>query len=176
VCIFVQTPVHLALTLKARHGLDPSRIERVTIRAPLPTLTNPGYTNVAPYQTPLKARISARFTVAAALLGRPVDEYAYYENIADPEVLALSDRIDLLDPAAGQEGRVDIEAVCGGVSYAASGLEMDSLTPTTEKIIAKFKRLTAHLPSKRSDDVLEMVLALEDVPRIGALTALLRPA
>jgi 2-methylcitrate dehydratase PrpD len=176
VCIFVQTPVHLALTLKARHGLDPSRIERVTIRAPLPTLTNPGYTNVAPYQTPLKARISARFTVAAALLGRPVDEYAYYENIADPEVLALSDRIDLLDPAADQEGRVDIEAVCGGVSYAASGLEMDSLTPTTEKIIAKFKRLTAHLPSKRSDDVLEMVLALEDVPRIGALTALLRPA
>jgi 2-methylcitrate dehydratase PrpD len=174
VCVFVQTPVHLALTLKARHDLDASRIERVTIRAPWPTLTNPGYTNVAPYQTPLKARISVRFTVAAALLGRPVDEYAYYENTTDAQVLAMSDKIELLDPAGDQDGRVDVEVVCGGVSYAVSGLEMDSLTPTTEKIIAKFKRLTAHLPAGRSDEVLRMVLTLEDVPRLGALTALLR--
>lgn len=176
VCIFVQTPVHLALTLKARHGLDPSRIERVTLRAPELTLTNPGYTNVAPYQTPLKARISARFTVAAALLGRPVDEYGYYDNITDAEVLALSDRIDLLDPAADQAGRVDLDVVCAGVSYAASGLEMDSLTPTTEKIVAKFKRLTAHLPSNRSEELLRLVLALEDLRDIGELMALLRSA
>lgn len=175
VCIFVQTPVHLALVLKARHDLDASRIERVTIRAPWLTLTNPGYTNVAPYQTPLKARISARFTVAAALLSRPVDEYAWYENTADADVLALSDRIELLDPAPDQDGRVDVEVVCAGRSHRASGLEMDSLTPTTEKIVAKFRRLTAHLPDGRGEAVLRMVLALEDVPRIGALTALLRP-
>jgi 2-methylcitrate dehydratase PrpD len=174
VCIFVQTPVHLALELKARHGLDPARIERVAIRAPLPTLTNPGYKNVAPYRSPLQARISVRFTVAAALLGRPVDEYAYYENIADAEVLALSDRIDLLEPAADQGGRVDIEVVCANVSYTISGLEMDSLTPTPEKIVAKFRRLSAHLPAGRVEEILHVVLALEDVPHIGALTALLR--
>lgn len=176
VCIFVQTPVHLALTLKARHGLDPARIERVKIRAPELTLTNPGYTNVAPYQTPLKARISARFTVAAALLGRPVDEYGYYDNITDADVLALSDRIYLLDPAADQTGRVDLEVVCAGVSYTASGLEMDSLTPTTEKIVAKFKRLTAHLPSNRGEELLRLVLALEDVLDVSELMALLRSA
>ncbi|AOB30378.1 hypothetical protein AKI39_06220 [Bordetella sp. H567] len=177
VCIFVQTPVHLALTLKARHGFDAARIERVTIRAPWLTLTNPGYTNVAPYQTPLKARISVRFTVAAALLGRPVDEYAYYDNTADADVLALSDRIELLDPAPGQDGRVDLEVVCAGASHAISGLEMDSLTPTTDKIIAKFRRLTAPtMPAGRSEALLDMVLALQDVPDIGALTALLRPA
>jgi 2-methylcitrate dehydratase PrpD len=177
VCIFVQTPVHLALTLKARHGFDPARIERVTIRAPWLTLTNPGYTNVAPHQTPLKARISARFTVAAALLGRPVDEYAYYENTSDADVLALSDRIDLLDPAEGQDGRVDLEVVCAGASHRISGLEMDSLTPTTDKIIAKFRRLTAgHMPAEKSEALLNMVLTLEDLPHIGALTALLRPA
>jgi 2-methylcitrate dehydratase PrpD len=177
VCIFVQTPVHLALTLKARHGLDPARIERVTVRAPWLTLTNPGYTNVAPYQTPLKARISARFTVAAALLGRPVDDYAWYDNTDDAEVLALSDRIALLDPAPDQDGRVDLEVVCAGTTHAISGLEMDSLTPTMEKIIAKFRRLTApHMPARQSEAVLDRVLALEDLPRIEALTALLRPA
>ncbi|MFC4276780.1 MmgE/PrpD family protein [Achromobacter aloeverae] len=175
VCIFVQTPVQLALDMKARHDLDPARIERVTIRAPWLTLTNPGYTNVAPYETPLKARISARFTVAAALLGRPVGEYAYYENIDDADVLALADRIDLLDPAGDQDGRVDLEVRCAGLAYQASGLEMDSLTPTPEKIVAKFDRLTAHLPARRVEAARRMVMALEDEPRIGALTALLRP-
>jgi 2-methylcitrate dehydratase PrpD len=175
VCVFVQTPVHLALTLKARHELDASRIERVTIRAPRPTLTNPGYTNVAPYQTPLKARISVRFTVAAALLGRPVDEYTWYENTADADVLALSDRIELLDPAPDQDGRVDVEVWCAGRSHRLSGLEMDSLTPTIDKIIAKFRRLTAHLPGGRGEELLRTVLTLEEVPDVAALTALLRP-
>jgi 2-methylcitrate dehydratase PrpD len=176
VCIFVQTPVHLALTLKARHGFDPTRIERVTIRAPWLTLTNPGYTNVAPHQTPLKARISARFTVAAALLGRPVDEYSYYEQTSDAQVLALSDKIVLLDPASDQDGRVDLEVFCAGAAYQASGLEMDSLTPTTDKIVAKFRRLTGHLPGGRAEQLLQMILALEDVKHLSDLAALLRSA
>ncbi|ANN79075.1 MmgE/PrpD family protein [Bordetella flabilis] len=176
VCIFVQTPVHLALTLKARHGFDPARIDRVTIRAPWLTLTNPGYTNVAPHQTPLKARISARFTVAAALLGRPVDEYSYYEQTTDAQVLALSDKIVLLDPASDQDGRVDLEVFCAGSAYQASGLEMDSLTPTTDKIVAKFRRLTAHLPAGRAEQLLQTILALDDVKHLSELAALLRPA
>jgi 2-methylcitrate dehydratase PrpD len=176
VCIFVQTPVHLALTLKARHGFDPARIDRVTIRAPWLTLTNPGYTNVAPHQTPLKARISARFTVAAALLGRPVDEYSYYEQTSDAQVLALSDKIVLLDPAPDQDGRVDLEVFCAGSAYQASGLEMDSLTPTTDKIVAKFRRLTGHLPAGRAEQLLQMILGLEDVKQLSELAALLRSA
>jgi hypothetical protein len=173
VCVFVQTPVHLALELARRHGFDPARIERVTIRAPLATLTNPGYQNVAPYETPLKARISARFTVAAALLGRPVDEYSYYENKSDPQVIALEKQIHLLDPAGDQNGRVDLEVMCGGVAYRLSGLEMDSLRPTTEKIVAKFQRLTAHLPAAQAERILQMVMSLEDIPDIAELTALL---
>lgn len=176
VCIFVQTPVHLALALQQQHGFDPARIERVAIRAPLATLTNPGYTNVAPHQTPLKARISARFTVAAALLGRPVDAYSYYENTADAEVLALSDRIELLDPAGDQGGRVDVEVLCGGATYSMSGLEMDSLTPSMDKITNKYKRLTAHMPQGRADQLLQTVLHLEDVRDVCDLTALLRGA
>ncbi|MCX7144340.1 MAG: hypothetical protein NT123_25575 [Proteobacteria bacterium] len=174
VCIFVQTPVHLALMLKQQHGFDAARIERVSIRAPLATLTNPGYKNVAPYETALKARISARFTTAAALLGKPVDSYAFYENTSDPEVLALADRIDLLDPDGNQEGRVDVEVVCEGAAFRLSGLEMDSLRPTPEKIIAKFRRLTADLPQSRSEKILQTVLGLEDVAHIGELTSLLQ--
>ena len=174
VCIFVQTPVHLALMLRQQHGLEPVNIVRVRIRAPLATLTNPGFQNVHPYQAPLKARVSARFTVAAALVGRPVERYAFYEQFTDPEVLALAERIDLLEPAADQGGRVDVEVDCGGMTYALSGLEMDTLQPSEEKIVAKFRRLTAALPADRSEEILERVLNLENLGRIQDLTALLQ--
>jgi 2-methylcitrate dehydratase PrpD len=174
VCIFVQTPVHLALNLMQQHKLDPAAIERVSIRAPLPTLTNPGYQNVAPYESPLKARISVRFTVAAALLGKPVDAYAFYEQTRAPDVLALADKIELLEPEAGQDGRVDITAICNGVAYRMSGLEMDSLRPTTQKIVAKFRRLTTDLPPTTVEHILQTVLALEDVRDIRELTSLLQ--
>src|SRR5690606_33993489 len=108
VCIFVQIPIHLAHRLAVEHQFDRRRIDRVTVRAPALTLSNPGYQNVAPYVSPLQARISARFTVAAALLGRPCDTYAYFDRIDDSEVLALAEQIDLLDPAPDQQGRVDV--------------------------------------------------------------------
>lgn len=171
VCIFVQTPVHLAHQLAARHRLDAGRITRVTVRAPSLTLSNPGYQNVAPYASPLKARISARFTVAAALLGRPIDTYAYYDQTDDSQVLALADKIDLLAPGPDQQGRVDIEITCGDATYSASGMEMDTLRPSTDKVIAKFRRLTAGLAPEKSERLLQTVLALQDLQQIDGLTS-----
>ncbi len=173
VCIFVQTPVHLALVLKQQHQLRPEQINRVRIRAPLATLTNPGFQNVHPYEAPLKARVSARFTVAAALAGKPVELYKFYENFTDPDVLALAERIDLIDPAPDQGGRVDVEIDCGGTMHALSGLEMDTLQPTKEKIVAKFRRLTSFMPGEQSEKILAMVLDLERLEHISELTALL---
>lgn len=174
VCIFVQTPVHLALMLRQQHQLQSERIERVRIRAPLATLTNPGFQNVHPYEAPLKARVSARFTVAAALAGKPVERYKFYEEFTDPEVLALAEKIDLLEPAADQGGRVDVEVDSEGVTYTLSGLEMDTLQPSEDKIVAKFRRLTMALPAQRSEKILETVLNLEKLDRIRDLTALLQ--
>lgn len=170
VCIFVQTPVQLILTLMQQHRLDPKQIQNVTIRAPEATLTNPGFQNTAPYETQLKARISAKFTAAAALLGRPVEVYAFYEHTSDPEVLALIEKIDLLEPADDQNGRVDIEIICNNHKFTLSGQEMDTLRPTMDKIISKFRRLTADLPTDRSENLLQTILNLEDVQRINALT------
>lgn len=171
VCIFVQTPVHLAHQLAARHRLDAGRITHVTVRAPSLTLSNPGYQNVAPYASPLKARISARFTVAAALLGRPIDTYAYYDQTDDSQVLALADKIDLLAPGPDQQGRVDIEITCGDATYSASGMEMDTLRPSTDKVIAKFQRLTADLAPEKSERLLQTVLSLQDLQQIDGLTS-----
>lgn len=172
VCIFVQTPVELAHRLATTHQFDASQIERVRIRAPQETLTNPGYQNVAPFATQLQARISARFCVAAALLGRPVDTYRYFDHFDDEQVLALAERIDLLPPDGATS--VFVEVSYAGKSYVEEGFEMDHLLPTPEKILAKYRHLSASLPGGRSDSLLNAVMGLENLASVRTLMALLR--
>ncbi|HEY4296783.1 MAG TPA: MmgE/PrpD family protein [Paraburkholderia sp.] len=174
VCIFVQTPVELAHRLTTTHRFDAAKIERVRIRAPLETLTNPGYQNTAPFATQLQARISVRFCVAAALLGRPVDTYEYFDQLNDAQVLALAARIDLLPPEDTRS--VFVEVLHDGKSYSEEGFEMDHLLPTPEKVVAKFRHLTAHWPAGRSDALLDHVMNVEKLTSVRALTALLRGA
>jgi 2-methylcitrate dehydratase PrpD len=173
ICIFVQTPVHLAHTFAQEKKLDPAKIQRVTIQAPEATYTNPGFQNIAPFGTPLQARISARFCTAAALLGKPIDQYGFYANTIEPEVLTLAGRIDLLEPAEDTE-RVYLEILYDGVVHRLTGVEMETMLPTTAKVVAKFKRLTGDFFGKRLDQVLEMILNLDRVTEVRELSDLLR--
>ncbi|MGT2477207.1 MmgE/PrpD family protein [Paraburkholderia terrae] len=70
VCMFVQTPVALAIQIRNRPNFALHDIRHVTITVPHLTYTNPGFTNAEPFASQLHARISAKFCVAAALLGR----------------------------------------------------------------------------------------------------------
>jgi 2-methylcitrate dehydratase PrpD len=171
VCIFVQTPVELARRMAMEHRLDARDIRRVRIRAPLATLTNPGYQNVAPFATQLQARISVRFTVAAALLGRPVERYDYYDATDDAQVLALAQRIDLLEPQSETQVCVEVEA---DRTYELRGEEMDHLRPSLEKTVAKYRRLTDGLPAGTRDDLLDALLHVEEAPDVSRMTRLLR--
>ena len=173
VCIFVQTPVHLAHRFAQETKLDPSKIKRVTIQVPDATHTNPGFQNVAPFSTPLQARVSARFCTAAALLGKPIDQYGFYANVTEPEVLALAEKIDLLDPVEDTE-HVCLEILYDGETYRLAGVEMETLLPTTAKVVAKFKRLTMGFFGKRMDQVLDTILNLDRVTQIRELSNQLR--
>ena len=174
-CIFVQTPVALAVDLAARERIDPARIEKVTLTAPELTYTNPGFTNVAPFRTHLQAVVSSRFCVAAALLGRPVGEYAFYDsNREDAEVLALAARVELRrgEPEAGD--RIELEVVHGGRTLAIRGMENETLKPAKDKIVAKFHRLAGGFLGSRTDPVLDMVMSLETLANVRMLTAKLK--
>ncbi|SAL30203.1 MmgE/PrpD family protein [Caballeronia sordidicola] len=173
VCIFVQTPVELVLALVDEHAIRAAAVERVVIHAPRATFTNPGFHNVAPFSTHLQARISARFTTAAALLGRPVGEYAFYYDIHDEEVLALAERIELVDIGPDADSiRVDI--VHCGTTFTRSAVEMDSLFPTLDKSRAKFERVAGPWLGKRTPQVVDLVLGLDQLCDIRELTRLLR--
>lgn len=173
VCIFVQTPVYLAHRFAQETKLDPSKIERVTIQVPDATYTNPGFHNVAPFSTPLQARVSARFCTAAALLGKPIDQYGFYANTTEPETLALAEKIDLLDSSRDTE-HVYLEILCDGETYRLEGVEMETMLPTTAKVVAKFKRLTVGFFGKRMDQILDTILNLDRVTQIRELSDQLR--
>jgi 2-methylcitrate dehydratase PrpD len=173
VCIFVQTPMYLAQALVKKHHLNPASITRVSIHAPKDTFENPGFQNIAPYGNQLQARTSASFCTAAALLGKPVDEHDFYDRTTDPEVLALAAKVELLPPSADTE-RVTVQVVCGAETFEISALQMEMLRPTTEKIVAKFRRLAAPAFGDNADRVIDTVMHLEQVTHIAELTELLR--
>jgi 2-methylcitrate dehydratase PrpD len=175
ICIFAQTPVALARELVVARGVKASEIDRVQVTVCEATYTNPGFTNVAPFASALNARVSARFCIAAAFLSRPIDEFGFYEDFHDPEVLALADRIDLtLDPARGDT--VDIEVWCGQRRFHTGGSEGETLHPTHEKVVAKVRRIVTPSQGARVDALIDAVMALDAGGNIATLAAMLRPA
>ncbi|CAN7767908.1 MmgE/PrpD family protein [Caballeronia sp. LjRoot31] len=175
VCIFVQTPMTLAREIAHLYPLHVDRIERVTVQVCELTYTNPGFTNVAPFTSALRARVSARFCVAAALLGKPIDEHDFYACVDDPDVLALAARIDLvLDPQSVDTVRVAVEH--GGHTLALTGIEGETLRPSREKVIAKYRRLTSEILGPKTETVLRQILDLEHLPHLHDLMGSLRGA
>ena len=171
VCLFTQTPIALARSIAAQ--IDAQKIQKVVITSPELTHTNPGFTNVAPYRTHLLGVVSARFCTAAALLGRPVEDHDFYDQLEDAEVLRLAEKIELRLRASDRE-RVDIEVHQSDGSIRASGIEAETLFATPEKVIAKFMRITAGLAGIERQRIVDTVMALERSASIGDLTRLLR--
>jgi 2-methylcitrate dehydratase PrpD len=173
VCIFTQTPLALARRLAPK--VQPDKIEKVVIRSPELTHTNPGFTNVAPFSTHLQAVVSARFCAAAALLGRPVEDHDSYDELGDREILALAEKIELQPRLADME-TVDVEVTQNGHTITESSIENETLRPTAEKVIAKFRRLTDSVPGVDQERIIEAVMQLDSARDVGGLTRLLRPS
>ncbi|QKJ88409.1 2-methylcitrate dehydratase PrpD [Paramixta manurensis] len=173
ICIFIQTPVALTLMLASEHRIEPHKIGRITVTVSDLTYTNPGFTNLPPYASSLKARVSARFCIAAALLGRPINEFSFYENYADAEVLALGERIDLVrDPARDDTVKIEIEH--GSERLVIEGSEGATLKPDRDKVVAKYRRLVEPVLGANAAAVEQRVLNLPALGDLRELTALLR--
>ena len=175
ICIFTQTPVAIAKAMVEAHGLTAAQLQRVTVTVCDLTFTNPGFQNVAPFANQLKARVSARFCIAAAMLGRPIDAFEFYDQVDDQELLALAERIDLVvDPARADSVTIAIATPAGVITN--EGSEGETLHPTEAKVVTKFRRLVSPVLGADAEHVLGEVMNLEHQPDIRRLTERLRPA
>ncbi len=172
-CIFVQTPISLAKRLVEEKRIPPEKIEKVRLTAPQATYDNPGFRNLPPFTAHLQAAVSAKFCTAAALLGKAVTSYEFYDRFDDAEVLELAGKIDL--NVWGDNERVQIKTVLkDGSEHQIEGIEGETLSPTPEKIKAKFERLASGFLGKKTARVVDLVLNLDRVKSITQLTDELR--
>jgi 2-methylcitrate dehydratase PrpD len=78
-------------------GLKVEEIDRVLVRLPMRIAKFPGSDNKGPFTSMHEVQDSSQFVIAATLLGRPMkDLKTVRDHFADPEIAALSRRIDVV--------------------------------------------------------------------------------
>jgi len=174
-CLYNQGSIGLARGAFPE-GLPPTAIVRAVLRRPqtgLNGLHAPGVAAPPPYASPLARQMSARYTLAAALAGRPVEDPAWYAgDPVDTEVQALAARISI-DPAADPGVAIEIEMRDGTrrtlADPATEVLEF-SEDGAARLFAAHARRALVH----RAPEVIDLATALSDLPSLSPLLALVR--
>jgi 2-methylcitrate dehydratase PrpD len=158
--------------------LKADEIERVVLTRPAvgtSGLNSPGVSRRGPFNNMLHAQMSARFTAAACLTGKPTEEPYYFQGAYnDPVLTSLSERIDLV-PTDQEDITVEIYLDTGERIVLRSS-ESDVLLPSVAEIGHRFLRVAAPLLGDRAEQVLNTITRLEQETHARELTALLRPA
>jgi hypothetical protein len=123
----------------------------------------------------LQTQMAARFTAAAALLGRNVEDVDYFAGaLEDAEAMALAARIELLD---SPDDGVSLEL--GMADGSTRNFRSDSsagLYPSSAVIQARFDRRASAVIGERARLVVGLIQGLESVADVHDLTALLAGA
>lgn len=180
-CAAQHTVIDAAELIRAR-GIDPAAIESVTILQLPREVGNVG--QIVHPEDVIQAQFCGRFACAMRLVKGGNGYYDYtMENIADPAITALIDKIGyaadderaVLDDGDGP-ARVTVR-MADGATYEetvafAKGTKQNPLTE--DELVAKFRDLTSRaLTPERADRVIEMVMNLEAEESITRLTSLL---
>ena len=176
-CLQNQQTMELALdTISA--DLVLADIVTVTLRRPsrgTNGTNSPGVAQSPPYASMLQLQMAARFTTAAALLGRPVDEVGYFANaLSDAEAMALAGRI-MLEESSDTGISIEITMSDGTRNLFPSD-SSDGLYPSTQTIIDRFSRRAKFALGEHTQQVIGLVRDLESVSDVRTLTVLLRGA
>ncbi len=179
-CHFTHACADAAIALRERGRLDPSAIERVTALVPaevVKTVCEPEANKKRP-QNPYDAQFSIPFIVASALLrGRfSLDELAP-EAIADPQILALADRVGYkVDPNSGfpryYSGELLVETTDGRpLSHREAINRGSSERPLSEaEIVRKFHDNAGRATSpERAREIAHAMLSLEEAGDVATL-------
>jgi 2-methylcitrate dehydratase PrpD len=171
------------LRLRAQHGIDPAKVERITVPVAayiVGIVCEPVAEKRRP-RSDSHGRVSMQYTLAEALVLGRIDKNAYRaESLADPRILAIADRVEIVvDPTfPGPErfkGAVSIVMKDGTVHETVEENNRGSAANpmTVDSIIAKFDANAADVlkPSKRRA-LVDAVLALPKAKTVAEIVSL----
>jgi 2-methylcitrate dehydratase PrpD len=133
---------------------------------------SPGVDQSPPYESMLQTQMAARFTAAAALLGRNVEDVDYFAGaLDDAEAMTLAARIELLE---SPDDGVSLElGMADGSTRTFRSDSSDGLYPSSAVILARFDRRAAAVIGDRAPLAARLIQRLESVSDVRELTALL---
>jgi 2-methylcitrate dehydratase PrpD len=171
-CLQNQETLELAGELRQRLG--DAAVRRAVLERPDTSANgtaSPGVGSPPPYRTMLQRQMSARYTAAAALLGRDVSSPLYFQA-HDPAAARLANEIELCT-AAGDE--IVLTTELGHGQAAIRGRRTRILFPTLAETSDLFlRRAGAVLGQARAALALERVSSLAGLASVQELTHALR--
>ncbi len=171
--------------IQARHPFGPDDVERIVVHGSQVTVDHVGW----PYRPEglTSAQLNLPFCVATLLLEGDVFVQNFGpDSIADPARIALSRRVEVVeDPTITAQGskfrhkvRVEVRLKDGfrDEETRAAPLGSEQSFAPAEDIVAKFRKLSLGcLDETAQDRIVDMVLNLETLPDLGALSRALTP-
>jgi 2-methylcitrate dehydratase PrpD len=178
VCLQNQETLELATELVPQIGSR--RVESVRLFRPATSgngTASPGVATSGPYLTMLQRQMSARFSVAAALLGREVDDPRYFASASDDtEVLDLAARVELI-PSTADVVELEVRVSGGRESLRLAGRRESILFPDSTEVRERFtSRVTSVIGSRAATSALSAIDSILDLPDAGVITDVLAGA
>ncbi len=177
-CYGTHAAIEAARYLRERHGLDESQVRRATVHT---AASSEGVCNIPLPRTGLEAKFSLRHVVAMAIAGIDTANMASYsdESTNDPALTELRDRVHVelfRECNALTQAEVVIETVDGSILRRRHdcGIAATDLDAQGARLKNKFRAI-AHplLDQGSSDEVLDLIDRLEDLPDLSPLAGLL---
>ena len=179
-CNFAQSPCQAAVVALHSAGVDSSSITAIAIDTYDAALNYPGCAHMGPYRTPLQAKMSIAFGVAAALTAGEIAE-SNYSRLDEPEIMRLvgattfsiDESLNRAFPEK-QGTRVTLSLRNGGTATHA----MDNIAYAGAALIrSRFQEAAAALLGTGAGDlILKNIDAIGDLADCSAIIANCRPA
>lgn len=136
-------------------------------------LTAPGVAEMPAQGNALQLQMSARFTAAAALLGRPIESAAWFEGaMHDAEVCALARAMELVTHVSPGI-RIEVTRLDGHVEIAEAGAET-ALVFSSERIAVMFKQRVHSVLGGHTAEAADLLTELPRLTSLQRLTALFK--
>jgi 2-methylcitrate dehydratase PrpD len=175
-CNFAQTACQAAVRVAEKTARPSSGIAAIRVAVTDAAMRYPGCDSSGPFERSLQAKMSIRFSVAAALARGAITE-ENYANPRDPEILRLV-AMTSVEPEAGftaafpakQGAKVTVEFTDG--SHATERLE-DVVQATDAEVRARFRQSAAAvIGTARAHEIEVLIDTLEEAPDAGLVARL----